>query len=191
MTLENILSTINNHLISAFAELDHWFDQDEEFLTEKFSAEWCPAEILEHVMLTNHYLLVLVEKGSIKARNKAGAVNLSEILSTYCFETDALDTIAKPGAFVWDAPAHMVPTGEKKLTEIRRELRNQLYRCLCQLDLLAKGEGVLHKITMSVNDLGKLDVYQYLYFLALHIRRHNRQLEDKKYCRQLALAHFL
>jgi hypothetical protein len=191
MTLTTILSTINNHLISAFAVLDNWFDHDEKFLTEKFSAEWCPAEILEHVMLTNHYLLVLIEKGSVKARNKAGDVDLSEILNTYRFETDALDTIAKPGAFVWDAPAHMVPTGDKGLTEIRSELRDQLYRCLCQLDLLANGEGILHKITMSVNGLGKLDVYQYLYFLALHIKRHNRQIEDKKYYRQLALAHFL
>jgi hypothetical protein len=30
---------------------------------------------------------------------------------------------------------------------------------------------------MNVNALGKLDVYQYIYFLALHVRRHLQQLE--------------
>jgi len=30
---------------------------------------------------------------------------------------------------------------------------------------------------MNVNGLGKLDVYQFIYFLALHVRRHLQQLE--------------
>jgi hypothetical protein len=29
---------------------------------------------------------------------------------------------------------------------------------------------------MSVNNLGKLDVYQYLYFLSLHAQRHLQQM---------------
>jgi hypothetical protein len=191
MPIANIISTINHNLISAFAALDSWFDHDEKFLSEKISADWSPAEILEHVMLANHYLLVLIEKGSLKARSRANEIVLAGVLSTYRFETATLDAIAEPGAFTWTSPSHMVPTGGKSLPEIRAELRDQLYRCLCQLDLLAQGEGILHKITMSVNDLGKLDMYQYLYFLALHVKRHNTQLEDRQYYRQLALAHFI
>ena len=30
---------------------------------------------------------------------------------------------------------------------------------------------------MTVNDLGKIDVYQYLYFLAQHAKRHVGQME--------------
>ena len=71
----------------------------------------------------------------------------------------------------------MEPTGTKPLADVRETLRDQLYRCLCTLELLSKGQGVLHKTTMTVNNLGKLDVYQYIYFLALHVKRHVAQLK--------------
>lgn len=45
------------------------------------------------------------------------------------------------------------------------------------LGKLPHGEGVLHTVRMSVQELGKLDVYQWLYFLALHGERHNVELE--------------
>ena len=57
------------------------------------------------------------------------------------------------------------------------EIRDQLNRCLIHLEMLQNGEGLLVKTTMNVNGLGKLDVYQYIYFLALHVRRHLQQLE--------------
>lgn len=31
---------------------------------------------------------------------------------------------------------------------------------------------------MSVNDLGKIDLYQWLYFLARHARRHVQQMQE-------------
>jgi hypothetical protein len=31
---------------------------------------------------------------------------------------------------------------------------------------------------MSVNDLGKIDLYQWLYFLAQHARRHVQQMQE-------------
>jgi hypothetical protein len=43
--------------------------------------------------------------------------------------------------------------------------------------LLSNGEGALYKTTMSVNSLGKIDVYEYIYFLAQHGRRHIGQME--------------
>lgn len=30
---------------------------------------------------------------------------------------------------------------------------------------------------MTVNNLGKIDVYQYIYFLAMHAQRHVEQME--------------
>ena len=177
MSIEITISKINRELISAFALLDSWFDHHEKFLFEKTSDRWSPAEILEHVMLTNHHLLMLIEKGSERARNIALQNDLTEALKDYQLENPALEEVGNPEFFSWDRPLHMKPSGSKPLNEIRKELRAQLYRCLCQLDLLCQGEGIAYRIAMSVNGLGKLDVYQYIYFLTLHVKRHLVQLE--------------
>jgi hypothetical protein len=39
---------------------------------------------------------------------------------------------------------------------------------------------VLHKTTMTVNDLGKIDVYEYIHFLAQHGQRHLAQMQKKQ-----------
>ncbi len=64
-----------------------------------------------------------------------------------------------------------------KPRQVRAALREQLHECLQCLDLLRNGEGVLCKTATSVNGIGKLDVYQYIYFLALHATRCLHQLE--------------
>jgi hypothetical protein len=61
---------------------------------------------------------------------------------------------------------------------VRQQLHDQLVQALGCLDRLPAGQGVLHQTTMSVNNLGKLNVYEYLYFLAQHARRHVRQLQE-------------
>ena len=43
---------------------------------------------------------------------------------------------------------------------------------------LGHGEGSLYTVRMSVQNLGKMDMYQWLYFLALHQRRHIAQMEQ-------------
>ncbi|MBN8787104.1 MAG: hypothetical protein J0I84_08435 [Terrimonas sp.] len=45
---------------------------------------------------------------------------------------------------------------------------------------MKNGEGVLYKTTMTVNDLGKIDVYEYIYFLAQHGQRHVTQMEKNE-----------
>ncbi|MFD2875047.1 DinB family protein [Paenibacillus rhizoplanae] len=42
---------------------------------------------------------------------------------------------------------------------------------------LEDGEGLLYTTTMTVNNLGKLDVYQYIYFLCQHAKRHIVQMQ--------------
>jgi hypothetical protein len=63
---------------------------------------------------------------------------------------------------------------------VRARLQEQLAECLVWLDQLGQGAGILYKTTMTVNDLGKIDVYEYLYFLAMHTRRHLMQMEENK-----------
>ena len=71
----------------------------------------------------------------------------------------------------------MEPKGEKESAAVRLLMKEQLQECLEYLSLLSGGEGVLYKTTMTVNNLGKIDVYEYLYFLAKHVERHIEQMK--------------
>ena len=46
---------------------------------------------------------------------------------------------------------------------------------------LKNGEGLLFKTTMTVDDLGKLNVYEYIYFLSKHAEQHIQQMEENKF----------
>ncbi len=70
----------------------------------------------------------------------------------------------------------MEPKGEKSLYEIQNLLDLQLNQCNVILEKLKNGEGVLYLTTMTVNNLGKLNVYEYLYFLIQHCQRHLSQM---------------
>jgi len=83
-------------------------------------------------------------------------------------------------SFDWIRPEHMEPKGNKSALEIKEELLIQLNRCLNQLEKLKNGKGLLYKTTMTVNDLGKLNVYEYVYFLSKHAERHIGQMEENK-----------
>ena len=74
----------------------------------------------------------------------------------------------------------MEPKGARSNDEVRLLLNAQLERCLTTLDALPNGEGILAKTTMSVNSLGKIDVYEYLMFLAQHGKRHLMQMRKNE-----------
>ena len=179
MHFEHILINLKRDLIRTFAVMDEWFDKDYPLRSYRPSTGgWSVDEVLEHVMLTNHFLLILIEKGCAKALKKADeSGNVFALPKGYTLDNPVLLEIAKPEAFAWQRPEHHQPTGQKPMHEVRNELRNHLDMCLITLDLLPNGEGTLHRTSMSVNNLGKLDVYQYIYFLSLHIQRHLQQLK--------------
>jgi hypothetical protein len=83
-----------------------------------------------------------------------------------------LEVIGERGSFGWVHPEHM------ELTVVRDRMGQQVAECLELLTRLGRGEGSLCKVRMSVNDLGKIDLYQWLYFLAQHARRHVQQMEE-------------
>jgi hypothetical protein len=179
MPLEEILINLKRELIRTFAVVDEWFDRDHPLPCYKPSnGGWCINEVLEHVMLTNQFLLILIEKGRTKALKKSQSISFADMVpQRYTLSNPALLEIAQPDAFVWQRPEHHQPTGQRHMNEVRREIRNQLDECLVTLELLPNGEGILHQTTMSVNNLGRLDVYQYVYFLSLHAQRHIQQMK--------------
>ena len=182
MHLEHVLTNLKRELIRTFAVVDEWFDRDPALRSYKPTPDaWSVNEVLEHMMLTNHYLLVIIDKGRSKALQRSQDLpGPFEFPSDYSFSNEALLQIAQPGSFPWRRPEHHQPTGRPGVHEIRREIRNQLEKCLITLDFLPNGEGILYRTTMSVNNLGKLDVYQYIYFLILHAQRHLRQMEKNQ-----------
>jgi hypothetical protein len=87
-----------------------------------------------------------------------------------------LDAIGRRGSFPWARPEHMEPTGRTTPEEVRALLRRQEKECLALLERLNHGEGALWYLRMSVDTLGRIDLYQWLYFLVQHARRHLQQM---------------
>jgi hypothetical protein len=178
MDFSDLISGIRTLLQHTFTSVDEWFDKPSTLRGySPNNGGWSIDLILEHIGLTNHFLLILIDKGTQKALNKSTQVDLEEALSSYNFLQEKLDQVGIHLSFPWVRPEHMEPSGHKTLTEVRQQLQAQLQQCLDTLDRLKNGEGVLYQTTMTVNDLGKIDVYQYLYFLAQHAKRHVGQME--------------
>lgn len=169
---------------NTFNEVDKWFDKNvalREF--NPGNKGWNINQILEHIGLTSHFLLILIDKGCNKALQNMGKANLDEELKNYQFNKEKLTEVGLHQSFKWIRPEHMEPKGEKSSEEVRLQIKTQLHQCIAVLNQLKNGEGVLFKITMSVNNLGKIDVYEYIYFLGQHALRHITQMEkvEKEY----------
>jgi hypothetical protein len=181
MEIKNIISEIEIFLNRTFSEIEVWFDKEKNLRAYKpKSGGWNIDQVLEHIALTNHFLLILIDKGANKALHNIQNLVLEDELKNYEFHRDKLDEVGLHKSFPWIRPEHMEPKGEKSMEEVRSELKNQLQQCLEILDKVKNGEGVLYKTTMSVNQLGKIDVYEYLYFLAQHGQRHITQMKKNE-----------
>jgi len=178
MRIQELITEIEESLESVFADVDTWFDKPAALQVYcPANGGWTVGEILEHISLTSYYLLKLIDKGALKAANRARQTDLIRELENYQFEREKLDEIGIHRSFTWMRPEHMEPTGNVSLTKIRSTIVAQKNRCLQHLKSLSNGEGVLYKTTMTVNNLGKIDVYAYIYFLTKHAQRHLVQME--------------
>lgn len=181
MEIIDIITEIRDFLKTTFNNIDLWFDKSEELRIYKpINNGWTIDQILEHIGLTNHFLLILIDKGTNKALTNTSKLDLNQELKNYRFHRDKLTEVGLHKSFNWIRPEHMEPKGEKTLAEVRQQLKDQLKHCLDNLDKLKNGEGVLCKTTMTVNELGKIDVYEYIYFLAQHGQRHITQMEKNE-----------
>ncbi|MFT4015396.1 MAG: DinB family protein [Agriterribacter sp.] len=181
MSIQTIIADIKAFLVDTFSTIDTWFDKEANLRNYRpANGGWTINEILEHIGLTNHFLLILIDKGTNKALQNVHKLDLQNELENYVFHWGKLTEVGLHKSFTWIRPEHMEPTGEKPLDEVRQQLNDQVSRCLDNLDKLKNGEGVLYKTTMTVNDLGKIDVYEYIYFLAQHGQRHVTQMEKNE-----------
>lgn len=178
---EDFMSRIKIELTSTFEEVYGWFDvPDEKLYHSPQNGGWSIAKILEHIALTNHYLLILIRKGTIKAIEKSRNESYRDLLNDYEVDWGKLELIGQSDAFKWHRPEHMEPGGTASLESVKADMQSQVRECLDLLDQMKQGEGILYKTMMTVNGLGKIDVYHYICFLVQHAKRHIIQLEKIK-----------
>jgi hypothetical protein len=180
MTIEKIISTIKADLDNVRSALLQCCDENLNILHYEPKNGWSSLKVLEHITLTSHYLLIIIDKASQKAIQRAVFTPIPEDWDTYELLPNSLEKIGVHKSFQWARPEHMEPSGKVSLNEIKVRMLEQFDRCQHHLLMLRKGEGRLCKTTMSVNAIGKLDVYQYIYFLILHAKRHFTQLEKNR-----------
>ena len=181
MSIQTIIAEIKTSLENTFSTIDTWFDKGPGLLNYRpANGGWTINEILEHIGLTNHFLLILIDKGTNKALQNIHKLDLQTELQNHVFHRDKLIEVGLHKSFTWIRPEHMEPTGKKPLEEVRSQLKEQVARCIDNLDRMKNGEGVLYKTKMTVNDLGKIDVYEYIYFLAQHGQRHITQMQKNE-----------
>ncbi|MEO1625068.1 MAG: DinB family protein [Bacteroidota bacterium] len=173
MTLQEYLQLIRSQLTETHGKLLTWFDESEAIKHHRpIDQGWTVLEILEHISLTSHFLLLLIDKGADKALCKASQHSEKELPPIPDDSLERLHPIGWHKSFPWIWPEHMEPSGQLKETAIKDTLTAQFNRCIHQLDQLKNGEGLLHKTKMSVHGLGKINVYEYIYFLSKHAERH-------------------
>lgn len=181
MSIQIIIADIKTFLVDTFSTIDTWFDKDADLSNYKpANGGWTIREILEHIGMTNHFLLILIDKGTKKALQNIHQLDLHTELENHVFHREKLVEVGLHKSFSWVRPEHMEPTCDKPLSEVRNQLKEQLSRCLDNLDRMKNGEGVLYKTTMTVNDLGKINVYEYIYFLGQHGQRHVTQMKKNE-----------
>jgi hypothetical protein len=170
----NTARRVRETLCDTFAQLDVWFDRDESLRARQpTSGRWSISAVLEHVALTNYFLMLTLRKWATIADER---VARGDPIPAGESDLDRLLVIGERGSFGWERPEHMEPTGVPTAAEMRARLHQQLGECLILLERMADGRGSLCHVTMTVNDLGKIDLYQWLFFLAQHARRHLQQL---------------
>ena len=142
------------------------------------AGSWSVQEIAEHVALTDLYLLRLARTCADKCRSRAArgtAAARAPVVDAAGLER------AADGAFRWDAPQHMLPSGATELRSSLEAIRAQRDEALALWDELCAGDapaGRLHDVSMSVlGPEARIALPELLVFLALHAGRHARQAE--------------
>ena len=164
---------VRAELARRFAELEGWLDAPPATWNARASeGGWSVAEICEHVVLANRFLLLLAQK--IAGR---GARRAARGLTPPPQASDlSLLAALESREFRWSRPDHMAPGGRIGRGELRTQLMEQREQCSSLTTAVGSGAGALHRIRMTV--VGeRLDLHQMLGFVAMHLARHLEQIE--------------
>jgi hypothetical protein len=173
MTPNNIIINLKRDLIRAFAVLDAWFDKDEElFYYGRAGQQTRAFDIIQRIVITNGHLLSLINNGCKEALAHAKQSGHNLTVDDYDLKRVAIEDPLVDRLFKDLQHEFQHQKNEMSLALLREELRDQLYRSLCQLELLKNGEGALHAVSLSESATEKIDVYQLMHLLSVNIWKH-------------------
>nr|WP_145402706.1 DinB family protein [Paenibacillus xylanexedens] len=129
MNIDQTILFIDKELTQTWGDYQGWFDLNAEVLAFKPQVGWSIEQILEHVTLTNHFLLIIIRKGKRKAIELSKKKDLNSLLESYQFNLKGLEAIAEHKSFDWIRPEHMEPKGGQELGQIKSLLDNQIQEC--------------------------------------------------------------
>jgi hypothetical protein len=168
--------TVRDAISTVEANLDRWFSAPASLLHDKpRDGSWSIAENLEHVSQTNYFLLKIIRRHVAKAIEKSAS---GLVVEEFTNRLDDVREIRDRASFNWKHPTHMTPTGSADLVHVRQALKSQFDECRQFMDSMEEGQGYLVKVNMTVNNLGKLNMYEWIYFLTQHAMRHDDKLSS-------------
>ncbi len=174
MAYDETIKCVEEELNYTFDYLDAFFDLSEDRLQSRLNEhEWLISEILEHITLTSHFLMITLKQSLDKVIRRAKELPIPDDNT----KLDRIIEISDPDAFDWIRPEHMQPTGQVSHADVRATMKQQKAECLEILGKIRNGEGNLHRVRMSVQNLGKLNMYEWMYFLIQHAKRHCVEIE--------------
>ncbi len=169
----NLSAELARRLQSVFDDLLAWCELEDSLADQRPApGEWTAREVLEHVHLADHHLLLLAEKAAVKSARR---VARGEPWPRGLPGPDHVRRLGERSQ-AWPHPQHMTPSGTRALSQTAMDLERDRGRCLALLEAMPEGQGSLHQIRMSVIE-ARLDLYGWLGLIAVHGERHLRQLE--------------
>ncbi|MEL6407872.1 MAG: DinB family protein [Chloroflexota bacterium] len=169
MAYQATILRLRKAINTTFNDINTFFALSEAEVVYRPDKEtWSIAQILEHISLTSHFLMITLKQSRDKVLRRAKTQAIPEGES----RLDRIMLISDPDAFAWVHPTHMTPSDTVDLSIIRATIQEQKATCLQILEDISNGEGALHRVRMSVQELGKLDMYEWLFFLIEHAKRH-------------------
>ena len=127
MSHERTVAAAREAIERSFGELDGWFARPAaERASRPRDGGWTIDQLLEHVTLTTHFLLIIIRKGCAKALKRAAAGQPAAAGES---DLAALAPVGHPDAFAWLRPEHMEPAGADPAA-VRERMRAQRAECL-------------------------------------------------------------
>ncbi len=137
---QNTTTAIAEALSETLREVDSWFDSPSDLLFRRPAPErWSIAQILEHITLTNHFLLLVIRKQTARALKKAASGASPPAIDPT--DIGRLDRVASYGSFPWVRPEHMEPSSNPDLQSARQRLSEQGQVAQVLLASMPSGEG--------------------------------------------------
>ncbi|MGH1362781.1 MAG: GNAT family N-acetyltransferase [Calditrichia bacterium] len=176
MPYQKTIAHINKQIEKTESALSNWNCEPEELKSYRpQNGGWTINEILEHISLTSFFLLKIIRKHVERAEKRAVA---GQTIQNAESDLQKLKPVGIRGTSSWIRPEHMEPSGSADMNVVYETIREQFAECRSFLERMNNGCGSLATVNMSVGNLGKMDMYQWIYFLTLHAWRHHIQIKE-------------